>query len=125
MTYHGVNHDGQPCRIDLLPMTGEEETMAMRIVRGLEQKNLKQAHLARILGVARATVNQWCLGTSEPRPRALIAIAELLFDGDVLYLVHGSAREPDGGFPQLPPRRPASPRSPSDTGSPVSRRRRI
>lgn len=125
MTNPRVNHDGQVCWVDLLPVAGEEETMAVRILRGLEAKNLNQAQLARVLGVARATVNQWCLGTSEPRPRALIAIAELLFDGDVHYLVHGAGREPDGGFPQLPPRRPVSPRSLSDTGSPISRRRRI
>lgn len=125
MTYLAVNHDGRYARIDLRPMTEEEETMAVRIVRGLEAKNLSQAHLSRILGVARATVNQWCLGTSEPRPRTLVAIAELLFDGDVHYLVHGPKREPEGGFPSLPPRRPASARSPSDIGSPVVRRKRI
>lgn len=103
-------------------MGPEDTTMGQRIMHQLEVKNLSQAAFARLLHVSRATVGQWCHGVSEPRPRHLLAIAELLFDGDVHYLVHGPAREPEGGFPSAP--RPVSTGSSGIFVSPMRRRRK-
>lgn len=108
MTNTHVNYDERPCALVFTPMDPVEESMATRILRQLEVKNIKQAHMARILKVSRTTVTQWCQGTSKPRPEQLLKIAELLFDGDVHYLVFGPAREPEGGFPATPPRGGAS-----------------
>lgn len=108
MTNTPVNYDERLCALAFTPMDPLEESMAMRILRQLEVKNLKQAHMARILKVSRTTVTQWCQGTSKPRPEQLVKIAELLFEGDVHYLVFGPAREPENGFPSIPPRGTAS-----------------
>jgi transcriptional regulator with XRE-family HTH domain len=103
-------------------MDPQEDSMATRILRQLEVKNLNQAQMARTLKVSRTTVTQWCQGSSKPRPEQLVKIAELLFDGDVHYLVFGPAREPPNGFPSVPPRGTAAV-SPGFI-SPVRRRRR-
>ena len=101
MTYASVNHDVMGVGVRLHPMS-EEETMAQRISRQMEVKNLNQSELARLMKVARMTVNQWVNGVSEPTPDNLVMLAEILCDGDVHYLVHGSRRAPEGGFPPVP-----------------------
>lgn len=126
MTYSGVNYD---CGVRELPFTpmADEEPMAMRITRMMEAKNLNQSELARILGVSRMTVSQWCNGTSEPRPENLLALAEVLTDGDAHYLVHGPTREPKGGYPAIPGRATPPSADPGSSGtfkSPFRRRRR-
>jgi Helix-turn-helix. len=67
----------------------------------MEVKNLSQSALARVLGVSRMTVSQWCRDISEPKPGHLMKLAEVLFDGDAAYMVFGATREPSGGFPVL------------------------
>lgn len=124
MTYGAVNHDCLGRRILFPPMAAEaeQETMGVRIVRQMQVKNLNQSEVARILEVSRMTVNQWCNGTSEPRPENLLGLAELLFDGDVHYLVLGPSREPEGGFPTVPKSRDTG--STGSFASPFKRRRR-
>ena len=78
---------------------GSSYGMGERIRHQLEVKNLNQSDLARRLRVSRVTVSQWRRDVSVPRPAALVSLAELLFDGDIHYLVFGPAREPAGGFP--------------------------
>jgi len=91
--------------------------MGQRITRQLEVKNLSQSELARILGISRMTVSQWCTNTSEPKPENLLNLAHVLFDGDADYLVHGPSRQPEGGFPTSPRLGPRMPAGGGDTGS--------
>lgn len=102
MTYDSVNYG---CGGGALAFTGmaetTSETMGVRISRQMDVKNLSQSTLAKVLGVSRMTVSQWCRDVSEPKPGHLLNLAEVLFDGDVLYMVHGSTREPAEGFPTL------------------------
>lgn len=122
MTYDGVNYGCGPCAI---PFTGmaetTTETMGTRISRQMEVKNLSQSELARILGVSRMTVSQWCRDVSEPKPGHLLKLAELLFDGDATYMVFGAEREPAGGFPTIPSRDTAAS---GRFQSPLARRRK-
>lgn len=102
MTYDGVNYGCGGCAL-ISPVMAESssETMGVRIARQMDVKNLSQSSLARVLGVSRMTVSQWCRDVSEPKPGHLLNLAAVLFDGDVLYMVHGSTREPADGFPIL------------------------
>ena len=90
--------------------------MGTRIRRGLKTKGFSEAEFAQALDLARQTVNNWMLDLSEPQPANLLAIADLLFDGDVHYLVRGSAR-PRPDFSEFPPEireimeRPMKPRN--------------
>jgi DNA-binding XRE family transcriptional regulator len=108
MTYSVVNYGVGGCEITFPPMAEPEETMGVRVSRQMEVKNLSQSALGRILGVSRMTVSQWCRDVSEPKPGHLVKLAELLFDGDVLYMIYGPAREPPGGFPTIPARDPST-----------------
>jgi transcriptional regulator with XRE-family HTH domain len=107
----------------LLPFTrmNTEESMGERITRQAEVKNLNQSQIAKLLHVSRMSVSQWFRNISEPKPKHLVALAELLFDGDVHYLVHGAEREPDGGFPSAP--KPGA--VPSGFVPPARRRRKV
>lgn len=121
MTYDSVNYGCGACAIPFTGMVENTELMGTRITRQMEVKNLSQSALARIIGVSRMTVSQWCRDVSEPRPGHLVKLAELLFDGDVAYMVFGPTREPDGGYPTLPSRDTASS---GRFQSPLPRRRR-
>lgn len=96
-----ANYSELSVGLDLHPRMNTEETMGGRIARQMEVKNLTQAELARVLNVTRVTVHQWVHDLSEPTPENLTKIAAVLFDGDVMYLVHGPDREPPGGFPSV------------------------
>lgn len=125
MTDTPVNYDCRPVSYDLHMGEDEKETMGARIKRGLEIKDLGQSELARVLGIDRQTVHAWVHDVSEPTPENLLAIAHVLFDDDVHYLVHGATREPEGGFP-IAPRASAAPDN-ATSGifrSPFKRRRK-
>lgn len=95
-------------------MGAQDPQIGDRIAEGMKNKGIEtQSKLAELMHVSRMTVSQWITNTSQPRPENLAALAVLLFDGDFLYLVHGPAREPEGGFRTLPPR----PLTPDSGGS--------
>jgi transcriptional regulator with XRE-family HTH domain len=100
----------------------DEEKMGQRLTKQMEVANLNQSEVARILGVSRMTVSQWCRDISEPRSEHLIKLAEMFFGGDVHYFVFGRSRQPEGGFPKPPGSSPG----PHDTAfiSPFRRRRK-
>lgn len=104
MTYDSVNYDVQACTVCFTTMStaNQEETMGQRLTRQMEVKNLSQSDVARMIGVSRMTVSQWCRDISEPGNESLLKLGELFFDGDVLYLVFGAKRQPEGGFPTSP-----------------------
>lgn len=81
-------------------MDVHEEKMGDRIAKAMEIRGVNQSELAKAMGIARMTVNQWVHGVSEPRPENFVVLAYLLNTTE-RYLVFGDKREPASGFPEV------------------------
>jgi len=64
------------------------ETMGQRIQKLMESHRLNQSEVARQLGCSRMTVSQWVNDISDPTPKHLLNLADLLHT-DPHYLVFG------------------------------------
>ena len=53
-------------------------SMYQRLCKSLENQGLTQAELARMCGISKSSISQYCLGTCVPKQHALDAIAAAL-----------------------------------------------
>ena len=72
-------------------------TLGERIRQLRDERNLKQADLAKVLGVDSNTVSKWELGTQNPSPENTAMLAEM-FDVPLAYL--GGSSD-DRSFPEV------------------------